>query len=157
MSGSSRTRDALQPARWDGWRGTAWRGAARVRRRRADDRLRPDLDGDPDPGEVVWTWVPYEDDPTQGKDRPVLVIGWSGDELAAVPLSSQDHADRPDGGEWIEVGRGGWDLEGRTSYADAGRLLHVAPRDVRREGAILARPRFDAVVKQVQVLHRWRG
>ena len=30
---------------------------------------------DPDPGEVVWTWVPYEEDHAQGKDRPVLLIG----------------------------------------------------------------------------------
>ena len=35
------------------------------------------LDGEPDPGEVVWAWVPYEDDPAQGKDRPVLVVGLS--------------------------------------------------------------------------------
>jgi len=26
----------------------------------------PERDGEADPGEVVWTWVPYEDDPTQG-------------------------------------------------------------------------------------------
>ena len=117
----------------------------------------PDLDGDPDPGEIVWTWVPYEDDPNQGKDRPVLVIGWSGDELAAVPLSSKDHGNRRDGDEWIEVGTGAWDSQGRPSYADAGRLLHVAPNDVRREGAILVRARFDAVVERVRVLHRWRG
>lgn len=117
----------------------------------------PELDGDPDPGEIVWTWVPYEDDPNQGKDRPVLVIGWTGDELAAVPLSSKDHAQRADHGEWIEVGTGGWDREGRPSYADAGRLLHVAPDAVRREGAILARSRFDTVVGRVRSLHRWRG
>ena len=35
----------------------------------------PELDGEPDPGEVVWTWVPYEDDPMQGKDRPVVIVG----------------------------------------------------------------------------------
>src|SRR5262249_40217914 len=28
----------------------------------------PDLDGQADPGEIVWTWVAYEDDPRQGKD-----------------------------------------------------------------------------------------
>ena len=117
----------------------------------------PELDGEPDPGEIVWAWVPYEDDPNQGKDRPVLVIGWTGGELAAVPLSSKDHAERADRSEWIEVGTGGWDRQGRPSYADAGRLLHVAPGDVRREGAILARPRFDAVVDRVRTLHRWRG
>ena len=41
----------------------------------------PSLDGDPDPGEVVWAWVAYEDDPTQGKDRPVVVIGRRGSGL----------------------------------------------------------------------------
>jgi hypothetical protein len=35
----------------------------------------PELDHDPDPGEVVWTWVAFEDDPSIGKDRPVAVIG----------------------------------------------------------------------------------
>src|ERR1700682_1667148 len=34
----------------------------------------PDLDGRADPGEVVWTWVTYEEDPTRGTDRPVLVV-----------------------------------------------------------------------------------
>jgi len=44
----------------------------------------PHLDGDPDPGEVVWTWVPYEDDPSQGKDRPVLQRQHFDDVVAGV-------------------------------------------------------------------------
>ena len=35
----------------------------------------PNLDGRADPGEIVWTWVTYEEDPSRGKDRPVLVVG----------------------------------------------------------------------------------
>ncbi|MGH3372220.1 MAG: hypothetical protein ACRDPR_19715, partial [Nocardioidaceae bacterium] len=50
----------------------------------------PRRDGEPDPGEVVWAWVPYEDDPARGKDRPVLVIGRDGSLLLALQLSSQD-------------------------------------------------------------------
>jgi hypothetical protein len=34
----------------------------------------PSTDGDPDPGEIVWTWVPYEENDGRGKDRPVLVV-----------------------------------------------------------------------------------
>ena len=30
----------------------------------------PDLDGRADPGEIVWTWVVYEDDPVQGQRPP---------------------------------------------------------------------------------------
>jgi hypothetical protein len=58
----------------------------------------PEIDGEPDPGEVVWAWVPYEDDPTQGKDRPVLVLGADGDGWTGLMLSSQDH-DRDSAGE----------------------------------------------------------
>src|SRR5690242_8951646 len=35
----------------------------------------PQPDGQPDPGEIVWTWVPYEEDHRQGKDRTVLLVG----------------------------------------------------------------------------------
>ncbi|CAN5632341.1 hypothetical protein BH10ACT1_BH10ACT1_34580 [soil metagenome] len=117
----------------------------------------PEHDGDADPGEVVWTWVPYEDDPTQGKDRPVLVIGWDGPQLAAVQLSSKDHSDRRDAGEWVPVGTGAWDREARPSYVDASRLLRVDPGAVRREGAALDQARFATVLERVRQLHDWRG
>ncbi len=44
-----------------------------------DSSYAPEIDGEPDPGEVVWAWVAYEDDPSQGKDRPVLVLDTAGD------------------------------------------------------------------------------
>jgi len=106
----------------------------------------PCLDGDPDPGEVVWTWVPYEDDPSQGKDRPVVIIGRRGDMLAGVPLTSKRHDNEPQ----VLVGVGAWDREGRPSYAKLERLLEVDPAKVRREGAILPRKAFDAVVDGVR-------
>ena len=115
----------------------------------------PERDGDADPGEVVWTWVPFEDDPTQGKDRPVLVLGWDGPQLVAVQLSSKDHAQRRDAHEWIEVGRGAWDPQHRVSYADASRLLRIEPSDVRREGASLDRGAFERVLARVGQLHGW--
>ena len=115
----------------------------------------PERDGEADPGEVVWTWVAYEDDPTQGKDRPVLVLGWDGPRLAVVPLSSKDHGGRRDAHEWIEVGRGAWDPQQRISYADADRLLRVDPGAVRREGASLDQRAFERVVARVAQLHGW--
>jgi mRNA-degrading endonuclease toxin of MazEF toxin-antitoxin module len=120
----------------------------------------PDRDGDPDPGEVVWAWVPYEDDESQGKDRPVLVIGYDGNaapgrqRLLAVPLSSKDPAHKRDADEWVSVGAGEWDRERRESFANADRVLRYDPRDVRREGAALPRARFDAVVAMARRLGR---
>ena len=101
----------------------------------------PDMDGDADPGEVVWTWVPYEDDPSRGKDRPVVIIGRTGDDLAGVPLSSKNP-----GRSAVPVGSGAWDRSGRSSFAKVDQLIVVRASDVRREGAALPRDRFDAVV-----------
>lgn len=52
----------------------------------------PKRDGLPDPGEVVWAWVPFEEDPSQGKDRPVLVVAispHSTEVVLALPLTKQ--------------------------------------------------------------------
>lgn len=112
----------------------------------------PDLDGDADPGEVVWTWVPYEDDPSKGKDRPVVIIGRTGGDLAGVPLTSKNN-----GHGAVSVGTGAWDRSGRPSYAKVDQLIIVRERDVRREGSILDRTRFDAVVAGVSDHHDLRG
>lgn len=129
------------------------RTAAAPTARREPDRVTieysPDPDGDADPGEVVWTWVPYEDDPSQGKDRPVVIIGRAGADLAGVPLTSKDHH-RADA---IAVGTGGWDRSGRPSFAKVDQLLTVDPKAVRREGSALSRAHFDDVVAGVARYH----
>jgi hypothetical protein len=61
----------------------------------------PNLDGDADPGEVVWTWVRYEEDSGQGKDRPVLVVGRDGRTLLGLMLSSQ--SDRDGQRDWLAL------------------------------------------------------
>jgi len=129
----------------------------------------PSLDGDADPGEVVWTWVPYDDDPSQGKDRPVVIVGrrapglagsglagsglagsgLAGSGLVGVALTSKQHDREPQ----VEVGTGPWDREGRTSYAKLERLLAVDPKQVRREGAVLGKWRFDEVIAGLEQLH----
>ena len=69
----------------------------------------PHPDGRPDPGEIVWTWVPFEEDHAQGKDRPVLLVGRDGRWLLALQLTSKDHDGRPahdDGRRWVDIGAG---------------------------------------------------
>ncbi len=43
--------------------------------------------------------------------------------------------------------------KGRPSYAKVDRLLDIDPDTVRREGAVLGRRRFDAVIEAVDRLH----
>ncbi|MDF2092774.1 MULTISPECIES: type II toxin-antitoxin system PemK/MazF family toxin [unclassified Knoellia] len=118
----------------------------------------PAHDGDPDPGEVVWTWVPFEEDHSRGKDRPVLVIGHDGDWLLALMLTSRDH-DRDAaqearwGRHWVDIGSGPWDRQGRPSEARVDRVLRVDPARVRREGAVLSSRRFAEVAAAVRGRH----
>ncbi|BBX15834.1 growth inhibitor PemK [Mycolicibacterium duvalii] len=113
----------------------------------------PDLDGRADPGEVVWTWVVYEDDPSQGKDRPVLVVGRDRHILLGLMLSSREHHD----GEpnWVGIGAGNWDYDGRPSWVRLDRVLDVPEEGIRREGAILAREVFEVVAARLRADYSW--
>jgi hypothetical protein len=113
----------------------------------------PDLDGRADPGEVVWTWVTYEEDPTRGKDRPVLVVGRDHDTLLGLMMSSQERhaADR----DWVEIGCGSWDYNGRPSWVRLDRVLDVPEASIRREGAILDRTVFDVVAARLRRDYSW--
>lgn len=111
----------------------------------------PRRDGDPDPGEVVWTWVPYEEDPTQGKDRPVIVIGVLDGGLVGVPLTSKPGRSR------FRLGRGGWDGGGSVSWAKLDQLVRIGSQDVRREGAALDGPRFRSLVEELRDRHGLTG
>ncbi|GAA1905903.1 type II toxin-antitoxin system PemK/MazF family toxin [Lapillicoccus jejuensis] len=118
----------------------------------------PRPDGRPDPGEVVWTWVPFEEDASVGKDRPVLLVGHDGDWLLGVMLTSRDHdaerggraREHAAGREWVDVGAGPWDPRGRPSEVRTDRVIRVDPGAVRREGAVLPREVFDVVAAAVR-------
>jgi hypothetical protein len=113
----------------------------------------PDLDGRADPGEIVWTWVVYEDDPSQGKDRPVLVVGRDRSTLLGLMLSSQQHhaSDR----HWVGIGTGSWDYDSRASWVRLDRVLDVPEEGIRREGAILEQAMFEKVAARLRADYSW--
>ncbi len=148
LSPTARPTTRRQPAPRAPGRPSAYPGDATTL---PDTAYAPKPDGKPDPGEIVWTWVPYEEDHSQGKDRPVLVIGRERSWLVALQLTSKDH----DGGsrqesragrQWVDIGSGPWDRHGRPSEVRVNRLIRVAPSSVRREGAVLPRARYDEVI-----------
>lgn len=119
----------------------------------------PREDDKPDPGEIVWTWVPYEEDRSQGKDRPVLVIAEDSGRLVFAQLTSKDNVQpgvRQDrhGNSWLDIGSGPWDSRGRPSEVRLDRLLCVHPSQVRREGARLDATRFTEVIGAITEVHR---
>ncbi|MCG5213768.1 type II toxin-antitoxin system PemK/MazF family toxin [Streptosporangium sp. KLBMP 9127] len=113
----------------------------------------PSTDGDPDPGEIVWTWVPFEEDRGRGKDRPVLIVAQeTAGTLLAVQLSSRNHDGDPG---WVAIGRGSWDGENRPSWVDTSRILRVHPDGMRREAAALGRAPFDKVAAALRARYGW--
>lgn len=121
-------------------------------------RYAPRANGRADPGEVVWAWVPFEEDPSRGKDRPVLVLARRGGELLTLPLTSKDHdldrsQENRSGRYWMDVGTGDWDRSGRASEVRLDRLVRLRDRDVRREGAAIDRFVFARVVEAARKYH----
>lgn len=113
----------------------------------------PDRDGAPDAGEVIWTWVPYEENDGRGKDRPVLVIGRaSAERVYAVRMTSKPHdGDR----DYLSIGSGAWDSQGRESWVDIEQLYSVHDRGMRREAAVLDRGRYGRVAAALTRRYGW--
>ena len=118
-------------------------------------RYDPRPDNTADPGEVVWTWVPYEEDHSQGKDRPVLVIGHEGPWLLALPMTSKDHdrdaaQEAGEGRYWVDIGSGGWDRQRRDSEVRVNRILRIDPERIRRISERISPERFEEVAEGVR-------
>ena len=113
----------------------------------------PALDGAADPGEVVWAWVPYEEGDGRGKDRPLLVVGRTRGRLLGLMLSSQH--DRAGETNWVSIGSGAWDRQGRESFVRLDRVLEFTEHGIRREGAVLPADRFDRVAGELRTHFGW--
>lgn len=91
--------------------------------------------------------------PASGKDRPVLVVGRDGHTLLGLMLSS--NRERDDDRNWLALGTGTWDSEHRPSWVRLDRVLDVPEAGIRREGAILDRPRFEAIAARLRSDYSW--
>lgn len=114
----------------------------------------PERDGEPDPGEVVWTWVPYEERDGRGKDRPVAIIAaLSAGDFLAVQLTS-----KPNDGDhdYVALGAGAWDAEGRQSWARIDRVFSVRSGGMRREAASLDAARYARLTSALRGRYGWR-
>lgn len=141
----------VRRGRPDGARVARRRQVAAVRRRTLT--YAPEPDGRADPGEVVWTWVAFEDDPRRGKDRPVLVVGRDGTTVFGLMLSSQSERDGQR--HWLALGPGAWDSDRRPSWVRLDRVLAMPEGGIRREGAVLDPARFDRVATALRAGYGW--
>ncbi|SJN23132.1 RNA 3'-terminal phosphate cyclase [Microbacterium esteraromaticum] len=116
-------------------------------------RYAPSRNSRPDSGEVIWTWVPYEENDGRGKDRPVLVIGrHAADRVYAVRMTSKPHdGDR----DYLSIGSGAWDSQGRESWVDIEQLYSVHDEGMRREAAVLDQQRYGSIAQALITRYGW--
>ncbi|MFC5370260.1 type II toxin-antitoxin system PemK/MazF family toxin [Arcanobacterium bovis] len=124
-----------------------------------DFGYRPDDDGIPDPGEVVWTWIPYEENNGEGKDRPVLVVACVGDTAICAQMTSKDHAQSSLYQDeyhrwWLDIGNGNWDRANRPSEVRLDILWQVPFTEVRRIGGFLEKNRYLRVIAALKEIHK---
>ncbi|WP_438855611.1 type II toxin-antitoxin system PemK/MazF family toxin [Agromyces sp. M3QZ16-3] len=113
----------------------------------------PERDGEPDPGEVVWTWVPYEERDGRGKDRPVVVVAAGTEQrFLAVQLTSKPQDRDRDA---VALGSGPWDGEGRPSWARIDRVFLVHADGMRREAASLDAERYGQLTRALAERYGW--
>ena len=105
--------------------------------------------GAPDPGEVVWTWVPFAENDGRGKDRPVLLMARIGTNAwAGCYLSTKEHRN------FVSVGSGSWDSQRRESFLSPERVLRVTESGMRRESMAVDPARFKNAADAVRKWHR---
>ncbi|PZU46251.1 MAG: PemK domain-containing protein [Microbacterium sp.] len=113
----------------------------------------PRRNGEPDAGEIVWAWVPYEEDPSQGKDRPLLVIGRADTtHVYALKLTSRE---RDGARDHVALGSGPWDASGRPSWVDIDQVYRLHRYGIRREAAPLPRESFERLARILARRHGW--
>ena len=123
------------------------------RQRLPDTTYAPRPDGRPDPGEIVWTWVPYEERDGRGKDRPVVIVAPSGaDAFLAVQLTSKAHEGSRD---FVALGTGAWDAAGRPSWVNIDRVFVVRTAGMRREAASLDAKRYLRLADALTARYGW--
>nr|WP_120491224.1 type II toxin-antitoxin system PemK/MazF family toxin [Corynebacterium lactis] len=113
----------------------------------------PDMDGQADPGEVVWIPVQLEGENTPLRERAVVVVGRHNQNLLGMLISTrEEHADQP---EWISIGSGSWNIDPKPSWVRVDRVLEVPESGIRRAGAVMPRKRFDLIASRLRADYGW--
>lgn len=121
-------------------------------------RYAPLRNGGADAGEIVWGWVPYAESPSEGKDRPLLVIAPQDvSRVYAVKLTSKAPASPAAIARHVSIGTGPWDRQRRESWANLDQLYSVHVRGIRREASALDKRTFARVAATLAKRYGWRN
>lgn len=113
----------------------------------------PDMDGQADPGEVVWIWVSADGPQLPAKERAMVVVGRSRSSILGLLIScNPEHRGDED---WLDIGSGVWDQRGRQSWVRLDRVLEVGELGIRRQGTAIPRGRFERIANRLRTDFGW--
>ncbi|SDL87946.1 PemK-like, MazF-like toxin of type II toxin-antitoxin system [Corynebacterium mycetoides] len=109
----------------------------------------PDMDGQAEPGEVVWVTVPS----TPPQERSMLIVGREHHDVLGLLISpDKEHATDE---HWLGIGSGEWEASGEPCWVRTDKTLMVAETDVHRRGASVPRRRFERVANRLRDRFDW--
>jgi len=79
----------------------------------------------------------------------VLLVGRDGEYLLALMMTSKDHNNREHADpNYLDIGSGPWDQQGRASEVKLNRVIRVRPDSMRREGAVMPEDTFGLIERE---------
>ena len=112
----------------------------------------PDMDGQADPGEVVWVHIRTQ----KGGElelRSLLIIGRKKHTLLGLLISSNEHNSHSP--TWIAIGSGPWDPEGKESYVRLDKVLEIPESEIQRRGVSMPERRYDRIAARLRTDYGW--
>lgn len=107
------------------------------------------MDGQAEPGEVVWVTVPS----TPPSQRCVLIVGREHHDVLGLLISpDKDHAEDED---WLAIGAGEWEPSGEPCWVRVDKTLLIPEIDVLRRGAFVPQRRFERVANRLRDRFDW--
>lgn len=113
----------------------------------------PDMDGQADPGEVVWMWAPAGTPHHLPQERAIVIVGRTKFNLLGLLISDCPRHEEED--NWMDIGSGAWDTAGQQAWVRLDRIVEVNESGIRRQGAIIPRRRFDRIASRLTADYGW--
>ncbi|AKP09194.1 PemK-like protein [Corynebacterium pseudotuberculosis] len=113
----------------------------------------PNMDGQVDPGEVVWFWAPSDSSPKKLRERSIVVVGRHGPKVLGLLISPNPTHNDDD--HWLDIGAGPWDEAGRQSWVRLDKVVSVPEADIRRSGAVMPARRFERIANCLRGEFGW--
>lgn len=113
----------------------------------------PDMDGQAEPGEVVWANLRF-DRLGELERRAVLLIGRNHHTLLGLLISSHDkHAQE---NNWLAIGNGPWNEKTSSSWVRLDKTLMIPESIIQRRGVRIPERRFERLAYRLREDYDWK-